>query len=238
MKTNIIIIHGIGKQEEGYSKEFQDYYLKRANIKDDIVFHEIRYSHLLDMGISAYTVNEKTTHNLEWDKLRNVFNSILFDCICYNYTRKDIYEYIEWYLPKDLENITVIAHSMGGIVAYDWLYQSERKIKNFFTMGSPLGLKMVSRKHKVNTEYWLNIVGMSDIIAKLIKIYPADMKQVDRDYICPVGSFLQRKTPLCHTTYWTDDNAVLPIIKKIEMDIENKFDKNKYNKYLDSIIKI
>ena len=244
MKHTIVIIHGIGEHDEGYSLEFQKR-LSREIKSDNIQFIEIRYSHLLDRGIKEYNANEHAVKELGCDEFRKLFNSTLYDAISYGYTRKAIFDYIDAMIPESIENLTVIAHSLGGIVAYDWIYhqkeneRNKRSITNFFTLGSPLALKMITRRHELNIKYWLNIVGEYHIIGKVMKINPSDMKQVSRDYICPVGGFVQRRTPFCHTAYFDDDNIAKPIAKKIQMDLSGKkFNKKAYNKYIDTLWKI
>lgn len=233
-KQVVVIIHGIGQHTLGYSMEFQ----KELNLKN-VEYIEICYSHLLDDGISVYNLNENNNKALGYDKLRSFFNLSLYDAISYGYVKKQIISYINSlvYNYKDTE-ITVVAHSLGGIVAYDWLWHCKRKIKNLFILGSPLPLKMITRKHKIDTDYWLNIVGTDDIIGKINKVYPADMLQVNRDYVAPIGTFMQRKTPFCHTGYFTDGNVIKPIREKLEMDRAGTFNEKKYNKYIDGLWKI
>jgi len=243
-KQTVVIIHGIGEHEKGWSKEFQYHLLKKIS-PADINFVEICYSQILDMGLKEYTMNENSIKELGCDDFRKLFNMTMFDAISYGYTRKAIYDLIERKVPKDAENVTVIAHSLGGIVAYDWIYHSQenpknkRIISNFFTLGSPLALKMISRKHELNLKYWLNIVGEYDIIGKPMKISPANMKQVNRDYICPIGSFVQRRTPFCHTAYFEDGNVIKPIVEKLRIDISGKkFNEKAYNNYIDELWKV
>jgi hypothetical protein len=243
-KHTVMIIHGIGEHETGYSVPFQERLFREIN-SDKVQFIEIRYSHLLDRGIKEYNLNEHNIKELGSDEFRKLFNSTLYDAISYGYTRKSVFDYIDASIPEKIDNLTVIAHSLGGIVAYDWIYhqkeneRNERKIKNFFTLGSPLALKMITRRHELRAEYWMNIVGEHDIIGKPMKISPADMKQVNRDYICPVGGFVQRRTPFCHTGYFDDDNVIKPIAKKIQIDLSGKkFSEKSYNKFVDALWKI
>jgi len=231
-KQVIVIVHGIGEHKIGYSRKFQ----KELELKG-VKFIEICYSHLLDDGIIQYNIVEQKNKHLGYDKFREIFNLSLYDSISYGYAKKEIISYIDDLVPNFGE-ITVIAHSLGGIVAYDWLRHYHREIKNFFTLGSPLALKMATRKHELDLDYWLNIVGDDDIIGKVIKGTPADMKQVNRDYICPIGTILQRQTPFCHTGYFNDGNVIKPIRKKLEMDKSNTFNEKKYDKFVDSLWKM
>lgn len=242
-KQTVVIIHGIGEHDNGWSKPFQELLLEHIEPKD-INFVEICYSQLVDRGIKEYTMNEDNCKDLGYDSMRKLFNLTMFDAISYSYFRSQIFELIDRKVSRTAKNITVIAHSLGGIVAYDWLYHSQqnklnnRNIVNFFTLGSPLPLKMISRKHVLNVGYWMNIVGEDDIIGKIIKGTPADMKQVNRDYICPIGSMFQRRTPFCHTAYFEDGNVIKPIAKKLKIDISGKgFDENKYNEFVDGLWK-
>jgi len=76
------------------------------------------------------------------------------------------------------KRILLIAHSMGSIVAYDVLRMSERnsevEVDHLITMGSPLGLPLVSQKIRLefgatqtpaNVRRWTNLADPDDKVA-------------------------------------------------------------------------
>lgn len=76
------------------------------------------------------------------------------------------------------KQIFLIAHSMGSIVAYDVLRMSERtpaiQVEHLVTIGSPLGLPLVSRKIRLefgatqtpaNVRRWTNLADPGDKVA-------------------------------------------------------------------------
>lgn len=69
--------------------------------------------------------------------------------------RNRLYEVLKRNRKND---IMLIAHSMGSIVAYDVLtiFKPEFKIKTFVTMGSPLGLPIVMKKISLEQKIELN----------------------------------------------------------------------------------
>lgn len=75
-------------------------------------------------------------------------------------------------LPKD-ENIIIVSHSLGTIVAYDLMrrLRHQVKVKLLLTAGSPLGIEIVKRRLGSpliclpNVDKWVNVSDSEDFVA-------------------------------------------------------------------------
>jgi pimeloyl-ACP methyl ester carboxylesterase len=78
----------------------------------------------------------------------------------------------------DDEPATWITHSMGSIIAYLLLRDSELRAENFVTVGSPLGVKAIHRHLGESRSFpkvagsWLNVFDPHDIVA----LHPLNVK--------------------------------------------------------------
>ncbi len=239
-KHNVFIVHGIGTQSEGYTDQF------KINIKKKLLNYvpakairliEIRYSNIIDNEIKRFTIEENANSKLKSDGFREIFNTVGYDAIAYGYKKGRILKYIHSVVSKHSEGCdnSFIAHSLGGIVIYDFLRKYKFKVKNLFTMGTPLALRLINSRKTVKPEFWLNIVGSHDIIGKPLKTDFLNIKQCHYDYIVHIGSFGIRKTPLSHTGYWDDDNAIKPIAQKLILDYKKKFNLKKFLLWIDDL---
>lgn len=184
-KHLLIFIHGIGDTEstEQYKTLFDaigDAYCKIKNISNKDEFYE--NFKLVGVDWQSHTSeSQKTLFELcfptlepgnitPWDvfnpvrPLRYFMTYFLGDVVAYvsendNHIRSTVWSQIEPELKKGIP-YTIIAHSLGSIIAFDYLFdlfernklfdpinQDEETIKtlqknfrNFFTLGSPVGL--------------------------------------------------------------------------------------------------
>lgn len=240
---NITIIHGIGDQESGYSRKFQKAIKKQLSKwtkkKFRLQFNEIVYSDIIDKKIKAYTEKESAL-DLNYKKFRELFNFYANDAMAFEMRsiKSKINDKIE-NLDKDVDGYhkIYIAHSLGGIVLFNYLIERDKRIDTIFTLGSPVALFLENTSHldkiKELTKhpFWLNIVGSDDVIAK-----PIFMDECDYNYIAKVGSFGVRQTPISHTSYFdNDDNVIKPIAKRILGVIDDNFKKKDFIKYVDGL---
>ncbi|KFZ25692.1 MAG: hypothetical protein KQ78_02126 [Candidatus Izimaplasma bacterium HR2] len=244
-KFKIVILHGIGQQVQGYSKEFQEDLLKRIkkNTKEKfkLSFEEITYSDIIDNKVKTFTDRECKL-NVSYEEMREMFNYYANDAIAYGVpsVKKNILKRISERDKPDKQVHTIyVAHSLGGIILFDYLTHFGIVPGSIFTLGSPLGLYLEyqSNKNKIKKitkkPLWINIIGQDDIIAKPL----FDTKEVDMNYVAKIGVLGQRQTPFCHTAYFNsnDGNVIKPIAKRISMLIQKKFEIRKYKKYVKNL---
>jgi hypothetical protein len=128
--------------------------------------------------------------------------------------------------------VTFISHSLGTVIASDYiwdsrhdkkLFSSQLSLCNFFTMGSPLalfslqfGMSMFSDPISVDDKIgvWINIFDLDDPIAYPLKCLNAAYdKAVTKDEEVNVGLF-----GLAHVNYWTKKPAHRIIASKLAED--------------------
>lgn len=122
-------------------------------------------------------------------------------------------------IPADKENIIMIAHSLGSVIAFDYLFGFRDRykitnlkkkkvtviVKNFITMGSPIPLFSSAMGHPdsdltlpPHIEQWLNIYSPRDGIARRMQPFFRNIPLVEKQV--STGFF-----PLqAHGGYWKD----------------------------------
>ncbi|MCT9075079.1 hypothetical protein [Streptomyces fulvoviolaceus] len=84
----------------------------------------------------------------------------------------------------------VVAHSLGSVVAYDWLRENRpERPPALITIGSPLGLAAIRRRVNApgwpgNTRTWTNIAAAHDAVAmvkELAPLYSPDIRDLPCD---------------------------------------------------------
>jgi len=140
---------------------------------------------------------------------------------------------------KNKDNILLIGHSMGSIIAYDTLWELSH-IENlsvkidFLTIGSPLGINYVQhrlignkykgkKKYPTNIRNWVNISSVGDITA-VDRIFSDDfseMRELDivesiEDHSEGIYNFFHNEKGLnCHRSY---GYLVNPAVGKVIAD--------------------
>ncbi|MHA1729753.1 MAG: hypothetical protein ACTSWY_13645 [Promethearchaeota archaeon] len=130
--------------------------------------------------------------------------------------------------------LCIIAHSLGSIIASNFMWDLQDKIKKgfnlaglkngdtfkcFYTMGSPIaiwGLRYKDFGVPIKVDNWLNFYNKDDIMAYPISNLNAYYNIVE-DIEVNVGGFLTSWNPLSHIRYWTDK----AVIKKIVDNLKN-----------------
>ena len=140
---------------------------------------------------------------------------------------------------QNKDNILVIGHSMGSIIAYDTLWELSHTEKlsgkiDFLTIGSPLGLKYVKRrlkgykysgkkKYPTNINHWVNISSVGDItsLSRLLAKDFSGMLDLGvinsiEDHCEGIYNFFHNESGLnCHRSY---GYLVNPVVGKVIAD--------------------
>lgn len=254
MRQAVIFIHGIGKQQVGYSGKLEDHlhntlsdFLGGEDHK--IIFKEVLWAPILQRHQNELWKRVKKgdgKNDLDMVKLRKFMVGFAGDAIAYQNDEigRNIYNAIHKTITDELTSIknelgdeefelTVVAHSLGTVIASNYLYDNKDTIQavNFFTLGSPIAIWLlrygdfttavstveVSRPNGV----WINILDDEDIVGYPLRPINAAYKAaVDMDYITEIGGLLSAGTPISHVGYWDDRNVYKPIAKKLAMDYE------------------
>lgn len=141
--------------------------------------------------------------------------------------------------PPVVQNLTFISHSLGTVIASDFVREEEAFVSNFFTMGSPLplfslqfgGPDIFTNPPGIKDPQgrWVNIYDKGDPIAYPLKpLNEAYNRAVLKDREVKVGMF-----GVSHVKYWTHRKVHSIIARKLALDwlrLNNKLDKEKLDK--------
>lgn len=168
---NVLTVHGMGDQPEDFSVRFQneilskfitsldrltrDYSLAKPSGSEPLNFIPGRWAPVMDMTQREL---ERRIYNKKVPFLRKFGMGFMGDVVAYQ--GKPVYNEIHRCLAEALRanlktgagHLTIIAHSLGSVIASDFVYDHTVKIdkafqdsfgvsfSNFFTLGSPLVL--------------------------------------------------------------------------------------------------
>jgi hypothetical protein len=221
---NIVFIHGIADQENGYSRELFFRIVKGCPDKQ-LKHNEFYWAHFTTNLISDY---EQYQHRKagrrgikgffgrggKYTHLIQKVDPLAIQVMHYIYNKENkgatILKKIQNQF-TDLEGPTVVlAHSLGSVIAYDYLFEFKGMqinpkitIEAFITFGSPIplfisamgyphgGLRM---SHKVKK--WVNIIDPDDVIARYCQPHFTHLDVEDRRInigFTPLGT---------HGKYW------------------------------------
>ena len=161
--------------------------------------------------------------------------------------------------PNDTFEYTFVTHSLGTIVSSNYLYDqslikpSRKGIKatNLFTLGSPIAIWTLRFGGPLNAVHpvqvsrpdgaWINMLDDEDVIGfPLRDLNPQYAAAVDMDYVTEIGGLMSMGNPISHIGYWTDNNAIKPIARKLAIDslrMTSKvaYKKRAYLKYIENL---
>lgn len=145
--------------------------------------------------------------------------------------------------PARPQYVSIIAHSLGSVVAYDVAAQlgghfrdrvAGLGLSHFFTMGSPLALfSLLAYRNPDETHYsergvlldrpdrsgeWLNFYDQQDVASFLLeKVYPPRPEVTGRHYMIQ-DIRVQTGTFHAHTHYWANDDVAREIARRLRED--------------------
>lgn len=258
MKLAVAIVHGMGRDKRGFSHDLQRGIAKAYQQQglghqwEDIYFQEVLWADLLtDTQMTLY---QRLTqhHSLRYKRLRRFFIEYLGDVLAYEGSakidgyRQAIYQRMQSALTSFLPlyeaqsncPLIVIGHSLGSIIALDFLKQHGAPFLSHLcgivTLGSPLALwslqnkdfgrplsfpgESLSPSHQARAR-WLNIYDKDDVIAYPLKAINSHFNQsVSEDIQINVGGPFTSWNPFSHQGYWTN-RQVHGVIAKLLLSL-------------------
>lgn len=196
-------IHGIGLRNDvsAICKELQ------CNLRNTIVI-PIIWSEILDQYEKQFV--ERYSFIMGFIRKFSVYYA--GDIVIYEKMKEVIFQLLDSHIAKyiDTYDISIVAHSLGSVIASDYLYDNPKlKIKNFFTVGSPIALYSLRYgienfcKPISNTENWINIWNKYDVVSyPLKKLNAAYDGVVKKDIGFHKGSIFLKLLKLSHVTYF------------------------------------
>ncbi len=153
-KVGILILHGVGVQDKGYSipmqKGIQTVLSEIGADAEQIKFKEVVYSDIFDVNQkerSEYMVNTSSKFQLITRGIRKLLVFVFSDAVsyraCYKKVHKRLSENIKG-LQKELEEgapVIVVAHSMGVIAISDYIYDQQENIHSKLNLEKITNLK-------------------------------------------------------------------------------------------------
>lgn len=226
-KLGVLIIHGIGSQDADFADDMIAK-LREASIKPDaVVFQTVHWAPLIEEK-SRRMWERLTTRKLGWKFLRKYFVNFLGDATGYN---NEIYNDVQGCIEEammslrhklgdDSAPIVVIAHSLGGVMMCDYIWDHQvhpdrllLRVKALFTMGCNIPVFALSHDpiEAIDTRgiLWVNLYDKDDILGYPLKpIGKSYDRAVDADVQVNVGKWWSFWNPLCHNDYWTDSDVI------------------------------
>ncbi len=252
-KTQIVFIHGISDQKTGYSDDlfnkimrFYKDGLARKKIAKNQIFQRAEglvQNEILWADLTKGLLNEylKYQYKLKerpgiWDNfITQPIDPLVLQILYYvkdKGTKKDstmrvlkrveeTFEDEEFLKPN---RVVIIAHSLGSVIAFDYVFGFRRKYKlsssidvaGFLTMGSPIPLFTAAMGHVTsdvslpkNVKQWINILDHDDGVARYCQ--PCFKNTGVEDVDINTGI-----TPLrAHKNYWYSDDIAKFIANKL-----------------------
>lgn len=153
-KVGVLILHGVGVQDKGYSipmqKGIQTVLSKIGAYAEQVKFKEVLYSDIFDVNQeerSEYMVNTSSKFQLITRGIRKLLVFVFSDAVSYRACYKKVHERLSKNikgLQKELEEgapVIVVAHSMGVIAISDYIYDQQENIHSELNLEKITNLK-------------------------------------------------------------------------------------------------
>lgn len=244
--TNIIFIHGVGDAKKHYSdilyKSIVREYKKLAIKNNDKVIRqcEIVWDDATSKLIEKYNkIKQKPKMRMQFRTLLGFFyhfiDPIVIQIMYYMKDKGDkktgkmgilkkVHERFKYFHEKYGRVDIVVAHSLGSVIAFDYIfgfrrfkYSKRAKLKALITMGSPLPIFTTAMEHMesklklpANVGKWINILDEDDGIARHCKPF---FKNIP---IRQVKINTGRGPISAHVGYWKSREVAKVIANEIE----------------------
>lgn len=211
--TNLIFIHGVNYQVTGFSNVLYQNILKlyiKGLIKNNISTTEAQdkaqgliQKEILWADVTTDLTNQYLTWQFSISKRHSFWNFIpkKIDPLVIqilNYVKdkgdketglmnilKAVNDAIESACSNNLDNVIIIAHSLGSVIAYDYVFGFRKyklnpniNVEALITLGSPIPIFTSAMGHvenlitlPLNVKRWINILDPDDGVARYCKRY-------------------------------------------------------------------
>ena len=242
MKIAILSIHGIGQQKPGFADKFHTKLAHNLDEDYELECFEFEWQHLIE---SKENLLQKGMFGLSWKISRGFAVNYVGDAVAY---AKDSVFYKSCH--KELHNklreisdwveggkIFIVAHSLGTIIIYDFIYNIQNKeamgnkifqakstswidkLDTLFFLGSPLYIYSLQKNaggNPINVKNWINIYSPFDVISYPIKnINDQFNKSNVEDIPIICGGLLYGWNPISHITYFDSSQVIQLLTNKI-----------------------
>lgn len=250
--TNLIFIHGVNLQKTGYSNIFYRNILKfykqgliknKVSKKDaenktqNLVQKEILWADVTTDLTNRYLTLQFGLNKRpgKWNPISKAVDPLIIQILFYVKDKgdkktgimsilKEIDEDFKKACSNKPDNIVIIAHSLGSVIAYDYIFRFREEyrlrrginVEALITLGSPIPIFTSAMNHvdneialPSNVKRWINILDPDDGVARYCKRYFKNIKVEDIEV--NTGWF-----PLSsHSNYWKDKEVASLIANKL-----------------------
>lgn len=243
---HLILIHGMGEFEieQRFYGPFEsllreEYQKRKLDFDSSVTIHRIYYTEVVkDIKWAVFHRAFPEYHGSLppiFDKQigfgRYFLTVFMGDVVAYSSTegekrlRNYVYRELDRIIRNEAHTFSIVAHSLGSIIAYDYLFdlfgkpttrrrrvlkKGRPRIGHFFTMGSPIALFLLRKAHLLqdvanlsrdpigagrSKEMWMNFWSKQDVLA-----YPLErfFPQVVTDRNVDTGNLIYNS----HLGYW------------------------------------
>jgi pimeloyl-ACP methyl ester carboxylesterase len=223
-QLRVIFIHGVGQQTQSFADDARTN-LRRACIERDVApfFLSCHWAPLADKLQSAYLAAVMSGGS-EGNLSQKLVIGTLADALAYQ-SNEELRARIWDLLDRQAEcftghPFTVISHSLGGLIATDWLRQRPRyQNVRLVSMACNIGLFTLGERFEPVPQLakpgrWLNCWDKDDMLGFPLDVPPGTLPSV-HDHEVRVGSLWNRWNGLVHLGYWGDRKLFRKTIPKL-----------------------
>ena len=207
-----LFIHGVGEQEADFADDAR-HHLGTACAARGVALHPeiVHWAPLADRPERAFLRAVKGKGS-QGNAMQKLTVGTLADALLYATSpelQKSIFQLLDqqmWMLGG--KKATIFAHSLGGLIATDWLRQRpELSDVRLVTLGCNIGLFTLGRHFAPvpalgKPEAWINVFSPRDLLGFPLAVDPA-LAHV-QDHATGVGGWFTGWTGLAHIRYWND----------------------------------
>ncbi len=267
----VVFVHGIGEQEPGsYLKlakavrtAFEDEVKKRGigeSLKENLIWEEVYWADVTQPDQEVLKEKLELSGFLREFMIGSLGDAIAYSRISVSSNKyeeiqkrfKAVFQKLSHQAKESLSHsvpVTLIAHSLGTVVASDGIYDLYKKgefppnlfLANFFSLGSPIALYglrygLANFNHPIRPKKWINFYYLKDVIGYPLRILnSAYASAVAEDVaLCPGGGAnflvtLLRMIVACiplagnlqsHSWYFSDQRVIRRIAESLA-EIDN-----------------
>lgn len=241
----ILVIHGMGKQEEDFSDGLQaDVSRKlRASDPERIAWQPVYWADILETRQEQYLKKARREADLDYISLRRFMVSSIGDAAGYRRVGKPTEgtygkiharvraakKELDDRLAKPDSPLVILAHSLGGHIISNYIWDIQKgdplsrefsglEVLITFGCNIPLFTFALSKVEPIqlNGATWENYYDPDDVLAYPIAPTRGYKGAGVVDKAINVGGVFSSWNPLSHSKYWTDNSLTRPIAKHVE----------------------
>lgn len=214
-EAHFLFVHGVGEQGSDFAADAIKN-LRGALATKGVKLHAgvVHWAPLAD-GLERAFLSTAEARGSSGNLTQRLVVGTLADALVYQANAR-LREQIGYLLDYEYTrlragSVHIVAHSLGGLIALDWL-RSRKNVRplRLWTIGSNVGLFNLGQRFDcpasvVNDGTWVNMFYPSDFLGYPLNAQP-EFRHV-RDVKLPRAGFFRMSTlvpGLRHTDYWTD----------------------------------